>query len=44
MFQHNQHQLELDAINLLYVTLTRAEKELFIIGDYQMNPKTNELK
>ena len=43
MFEHNQNQLELDAINLLYVTLTRAEKELFIIGDYQINSKTNEL-
>ena len=44
MFEHNQHQLELDAINLLYVTLTRAEKELYIIGDYQINSKTNEFK
>ena len=43
MYQRNQNQLELDAINLLYVTLTRAEKELYIIGDYQVDSKTNEI-
>ena len=43
MFEQNQNQLELDAINLLYVTLTRAEKRTFYNWDYQINSKTNEL-
>lgn len=44
MFDHNQNQLELDAINLLYVTLTRAEKELYVIGDYTVTEKKDDLK
>lgn len=44
MFTKNNHQLELDAINLLYVTLTRAEKELYVIGSYDTKPKSEEAK
>ena len=32
-FENEQHKLELDAFNILYVALTRAEKALFIISE-----------
>ena len=38
----NQSKLELDNINLLYVTLTRAKKELFIISKHNTKETTNK--
>ncbi len=34
-----EHKMELDAFNLLYVALTRAEKALFIITEKQLDKK-----
>ncbi|MFD2563445.1 UvrD-helicase domain-containing protein [Aquimarina rubra] len=37
--QERQSQLELDAFNLLYVALTRAEEQLYIISKAELNGK-----
>ncbi|WP_299314296.1 UvrD-helicase domain-containing protein [uncultured Aquimarina sp.] len=37
--QERQSQLELDAFNLLYVALTRAEEQLYIISKAEINSK-----
>ena len=37
--QERQSQLELDAFNLLYVALTRAEQQLYIISKEEINKK-----
>ncbi|NNK61526.1 MAG: UvrD-helicase domain-containing protein [Flavobacteriaceae bacterium] len=41
-FQERLAQLELDAINMLYVTLTRAVEQLYIISRLKINKKGNE--
>lgn len=40
IFRRQQEELELDNFNLLYVTLTRAKEQLFIISEFQKS-KTN---
>ncbi|MBW1298899.1 UvrD-helicase domain-containing protein [Aquimarina litoralis] len=37
--QERQSQLELDAFNILYVALTRAEEQLYIISKLEVNAK-----
>ncbi len=39
LVQLRQSQLELDAINVLYVALTRAEEQLYIISKLDLNAK-----
>ncbi|MCT4628425.1 3'-5' exonuclease, partial [Winogradskyella sp.] len=39
IYNYHQSQLELDNINLLYVTLTRASEQLFIISKKDVNAK-----
>lgn len=39
LFNEQQDELELDNFNLLYVTLTRAKEQLFIVSEYK---KSNE--
>ena len=39
IYQNRQSKLELDNINLLYVALTRAEKQLFIISKKDISTK-----
>jgi len=45
IYQNFRNQLELDNINILYVALTRAVEQLYLITDYGLNaegaPKTN---
>ncbi|GAA3518623.1 UvrD-helicase domain-containing protein [Aquimarina addita] len=36
---HRQSQLELDNLNILYVALTRAEEQLYIISKVELNAK-----
>ncbi|MBR9756833.1 MAG: UvrD-helicase domain-containing protein [Algicola sp.] len=42
LFEQYQAQLELDAINLLYVVLTRAVKELYVISELDLDKKNQE--
>ncbi len=42
LFSKYRRKLEIDNINLLYVVLTRAQKELYIISDKNMDAKGNE--
>ncbi len=37
LFHEEQHKLELDAFNILYVALTRAKKALFIISEEHLD-------
>ncbi len=37
LYEERQEMLELDNYNLLYVTLTRAVEQLYIITDYKLN-------
>ncbi|WP_150451655.1 UvrD-helicase domain-containing protein [Arenibacter lacus] len=39
IYEEEQHKLELDAFNLLYVALTRAEKGLYIISKKDLDAK-----
>jgi len=39
IYNHHQAELELDNINLLYVTLTRPVEQLYIIGKKDINTK-----
>ena len=45
LYNEEQQKLELDAFNLLYVALTRAEKALFVLSESDLDnegkPKTN---
>jgi ATP-dependent exoDNAse (exonuclease V) beta subunit len=45
LYDEEQQKLELDAFNLLYVALTRAEKALFVLSESDLDkegkPKTN---
>ena len=41
IYNTHQSQLELDNINLLYVTLTRAVESLFVISKYDVDAKGN---
>lgn len=40
MYQNHRSQLELDNINLLYVTLTRAVEKLYIFAEMPTEPKS----
>tara|TARA_Y100000766_G_scaffold172249_1_gene147839 strand:- start:126 stop:2057 length:1932 start_codon:yes stop_codon:yes gene_type:complete len=42
LFSNYRRKLEIDNINLLYVVLTRAQKELYILSDKNMNANGNE--
>ena len=42
LYNNYKWELEVDNINLLYVTLTRAEKELYIISEKNIDSKGNE--
>lgn len=44
LYHERQQQLELDAINLLYVTLTRAQEQLYVVTDDSKNSKKDNLK
>lgn len=39
LYEEEHHKLELDALNVLYVALTRAEKALYIITEKDLTPK-----
>lgn len=39
MYQEHRSQLQLDALNLLYVTLTRAVEKLFVFAEMPTEPK-----
>jgi ATP-dependent exoDNAse (exonuclease V) beta subunit len=41
MYSNYRSQLELDSLNLLYVVLTRAAEQLYIISEYDLDKKTN---
>ncbi len=41
LFEDEQHRLELDAFNLLYVALTRAKTGLFVISEKDLDKKGN---
>lgn len=41
LYAEETHQLQLDAFNLLYVALTRAEKALYIISEKDLDSKGN---
>jgi len=42
LFSSYRRKLEIDNINLLYVVLTRAQKELYILSDKNIDTKGNE--
>ena len=42
LFSKYRRKLEIDNINLLYVVLTRAQKELYVISDKNMDANGNE--
>ena len=42
LYKNYKWDLEVDHINLLYVVLTRAEKELYIFSDKNLDGKGNE--
>ncbi len=44
LYEDEQQKLELDAFNVLYVALTRAEKNLFIISKKELDSKTKKPK
>nr|WP_321246169.1 UvrD-helicase domain-containing protein [uncultured Psychroserpens sp.] len=44
MYTNYRSQLELDSLNLLYVVLTRAIEQLYIISEYDLDKKTSHEK
>ena len=44
LYETYRSQLELDSINLLYVVMTRAVKQLFILSEYDIDKKSNTEK
>ncbi|MBO6632469.1 MAG: UvrD-helicase domain-containing protein, partial [Psychroserpens sp.] len=42
LYQNYRSQLELDSINLLYVVLTRAIEQLYIISEYDLDKSNTE--
>ena len=44
IYNEYQSELELDSINLLYVVLTRAAEQLFIISEFDVDKKTQTEK
>jgi ATP-dependent exoDNAse (exonuclease V) beta subunit len=44
MYTNYRSQLELDSLNLLYVVLTRAIEQLYIISEYNPNKKSSDDK
>ena len=42
VYTNHQGELELDSINLLYVVLTRAVEQLYVISEYDLDTKENE--
>ncbi|MBA6151818.1 UvrD-helicase domain-containing protein [Gelidibacter maritimus] len=42
MYADYKAQLELDSMNLLYVVLTRAVEQLYIVSEYDVDKKNNE--
>ena len=44
IYTNYRSQLELDSLNLLYVVLTRAIEQLYIISEYDLDKKTNSEK
>ena len=42
IYQHYRSELELDTINLLYVVLTRAVEQLYIVSELDIDTKGNE--
>lgn len=42
LYENYRSQLELDAINLLYVVMTRAISQLYIISEYDVDKSNNE--
>ena len=44
IYTNYRSQLELDSLNLLYVVLTRAIEQLYIISEYDVNQKTGNEK
>ena len=42
LYEGRRKTLELDAFNLLYVALTRAEEQLYVLSDYKLNAKGEE--
>ena len=44
LYNEYQSELELDSINLLYVVLTRAAEQLYIISEYDVDKKTQTEK
>jgi len=44
LYNSHRSQLELDSINLLYVVMTRAIEQLYIISEYDLDKKTKNEK
>nr|WP_321221428.1 UvrD-helicase domain-containing protein [uncultured Psychroserpens sp.] len=44
IYTNYRSQLELDSLNLLYVVLTRAIEQLYIISEYDLDKRTNSEK
>ncbi|SDR71855.1 ATP-dependent exoDNAse (exonuclease V) beta subunit (contains helicase and exonuclease domains) [Formosa sp. Hel1_31_208] len=44
LYQTYRSQLELDSLNLLYVVLTRAVEQLYVISEYDIDKKTQAEK
>ncbi len=42
LYEQRREELELDNYNLLYVTLTRAEEQLYVISEKKISPKNEE--
>ncbi|MCB0444414.1 MAG: UvrD-helicase domain-containing protein [Gelidibacter sp.] len=42
IYRNHQAELELDSLNLLYVALTRAVEQLYIISEYDVDKAQNE--
>ena len=42
LYQKQQSELELDTVNLLYVALTRAKEQLYIVSKLEIDKKTGE--
>ncbi|HET8736018.1 MAG TPA: 3'-5' exonuclease, partial [Pricia sp.] len=39
LYQEEEHKMQLDALNVLYVALTRAEKALYLISEKDLTPQ-----
>lgn len=44
LYHKHQSELELDSMNLLYVVLTRAVEQLYVISEYDIDKKTQSEK